>query len=78
MKSVKADCFDEPIQATPCSRCYCEIGSMIRRILDALHEIAIRQARGHFLRYPSAANSRRYSDMIRARSPEQVARMEKG
>ena len=51
---------------------------MIQRILDWLHEIAIRKARDHLLRYPNHANSRRYSDLIRARSPQQVARMEKG
>ena len=51
---------------------------MIRRILDWINEIAIRQARDHLLRYPCYANSRRYSELIRARSNEQVARMEKG
>ena len=50
---------------------------MIRSILDWLHEITIRKARDHFRRFPSAANCKRHSELILARSPEQVARIEK-
>lgn len=48
---------------------------MTRYPLDLLHEYAIRRAFVRLLRYPTAANVRKHSDLIRARSPEQMARI---
>lgn len=46
------------------------------RINDIIHEWRIRRAMLNLLRYPTGANAARYNKMLRARSPEQVARME--
>lgn len=50
---------------------------MIQRIADAIHEWRIARARVRLLRFPTTANAARYNGLLRARSPAQVARMER-
>ena len=47
------------------------------RINDIIHEWRIRRAMRRLLRYPTGANAASYNELLRARSPEQVARMER-
>lgn len=45
---------------------------------DLIHELRIHFARKAFLRNPSAMNHRRFTDLCRKRSAEQVKKMERG
>ena len=48
----------------------------MRRLLDMLHELRIQLALWRLLRRPTRGNTQRFNNLIRARSQEQVARME--
>ena len=47
------------------------------RLLDIFHELRIDIARRRLLRHPSRANAQNFNNLIRSRSPQQVARMER-
>ncbi len=50
---------------------------MIQRIKDFKHELRIDFARMRFLRWPTKANGNQFTALLLARSPSQVARMER-
>ena len=50
---------------------------MIQRIKDFNHELRIDFARMRFLRWPTKKNGNQFMALLRARSPSQVARMER-
>ena len=49
----------------------------MKRILDLLLELRIDLARRRLLQRPTRLNARHFNNLIRSRSPQQVARMEK-
>jgi hypothetical protein len=49
----------------------------MQRLKDFLHELRIDYARMRFLRWPTKKNGNQFMAHLRARSPSQVARMEK-
>lgn len=50
---------------------------MIQRLKDFNHELRIDFARMRFLRWPTRSNGNQFMALLRARSPSQVARMER-
>ena len=50
---------------------------MIQRLKDLNHELRIDFARMRFLRWPTRSNGNQFMALLRARSPSQVARMER-
>lgn len=48
----------------------------MRRLFDFVHELRIELARRRLLLRPSRLNAHHFNNLIRSRSPQQVARME--